>query len=50
MERRKLLRRLFPSQEMADYLAEQDLSDETLIKIIAGAPVALREKLEILKP
>lgn len=49
MERCKLLRKLFPSQEMADYLAGQELSDEVLIEIIAGAPIALQEKLGILR-
>lgn len=44
---RDLAVRLFPSQEMADYLAGQKLHIETLIETISGAPIPLREKQEI---
>lgn len=44
---RKLTGRLFPSREMADYLADQKFYIETLIETINGAPIPLLEKLEI---
>lgn len=43
-----LSERLFPSREMADYLAGQELSICTLIETINGAPVPLREKRDVL--
>ena len=45
--RRDLAERLFPSREMADYLAGQKMRVETLIETINGAPVPLEEKREI---
>lgn len=44
---RDLAGRLFPSHEMADYLAGQEFDIETLIETINGAPIRLREKQEI---
>lgn len=46
----ELAERLFPSREMADYLADQELSVCTLIETINGAPVPLREKRDIFRP
>lgn len=46
---RDLTGRLFPSREMADYLAGRELSVCTLIETINGAPVPLREKLDIFR-
>lgn len=46
---RDLTGRLFPSREMADYLAGRELSVYTLIETINGAPVPLREKLDIFR-
>lgn len=45
----ELAERLFPSREMADYLAGRELSVSTLIETINGAPVPLREKLDIFR-
>lgn len=44
---RDLTGRLFPSQEMADYLAGQKLRIGRLVETINGAPIPLREKQEI---
>lgn len=44
---RDLTGRLFPSREMADYLAGQKLRIGRLIETINGAPIPLREKQEI---
>ncbi len=49
MERRKLMRKLFQSQEMADYLSVYELSEEKLIETIGGAPISLEEKLDMLQ-
>lgn len=46
---RDLTARLFPSREMANYLAGQKLSVWTLIETVNGAPVPLREKLDIFR-
>lgn len=49
MNHQELMRKLFPSQEMADYLAGQELDPEDLLEAIAGAPIPLREKSGILQ-
>lgn len=47
IDRSELMRRVFPSQEMANYMAGQELSSETLVEAISGAPIPLAEKLKL---